>query len=430
MSKQLIILAISTVMLASCGNLQKNNPETASGNEITENNTLTEEEKAAGWELLFDGKSLDQWRGFKMDSVPGNWTVKEGKLVTLGQAGDHGGDIITRKQYEDFELSLDWAISEGGNSGIFYHVLEGPYPTVYATGPEYQLLDDVGFPHPLNETQKAGADYDMYVADTNKKFLKPAGEFNNTIIKVEQGHVEHWLNGELIVEFDAWTDDWKAHVQNSKWKNYPGYGLARNGYLGLQDHGNYVEFRNLKIKDLTDKGKALFNGKNLDGWKIHGTEKWYVEDGNLICESGPEKKYGYLSTDKTYDNFILRLKFKQESDGNSGVFFRSVLDGTNIKGWQVEVAPTGYDSGGIYESGGRGWLVQIPEERENILKPGEWNNLVFKVQGDRVMVWLNNELMTDLTDEEIGKGKGVVALQIHSGDDVKIRWKDIYLLEI
>ncbi|MFA7489799.1 MAG: DUF1080 domain-containing protein, partial [Mariniphaga sp.] len=114
--------------------------------------------------------------------------------------------------------------------------------------------------------------------------------------------------------------------------------------------------------------KPLFNGKNLDGWKIHGTEKWYVDNGLLICESGPDKEYGYLSTEKFYDDFELKLQFLQEADGNSGVFLRSTFEGTKVSGWQVEVAPPNHDTGGIYESYGRGWLAQIPDEKENILK--------------------------------------------------------------
>ncbi|MCD4746963.1 MAG: DUF1080 domain-containing protein, partial [Bacteroidales bacterium] len=219
-------------------------------------------------------------------------------------------------------------------------------------------------------------------------------------------------------------------VKNSKWKNYPGYGLARKGHIALQDHGSVVKFRNIKIRDLTDYGKPIFNGENLDGWKIHGTEKWYVENDNLVCESGKEKKYGYLATNDSYKNFILRLEFKQEADGNSGVFFRSTLDGIKISGWQVEVAPKGNDTGGIYESYGRGWLAQIPEEKENILKPGEWNNLVILVKGDRVMTWLNNELMTDLHDDKIGEAKGVLALQIHDGGGIKVRWRNIFVKEL
>jgi len=174
----------------------------------------------------------------------------------------------------------------------------------------------------------------------------------------------------------------------------------------------------------------LFNGSNLDGWVVHGTEKWYVENNNLVCESGPDKEYGYLATSRKYKNFHLKLEFRQESDGNSGVFFRSSLEGIIISGWQVEVAPPGNDTGGIYESYGRGWLKQIPEEKENILKEGEWNTLEIKVIEDRVTTWLNGVQMVDFSDEAIGNANGVIALQIHSGGGIKVLWRNILLKEL
>ncbi len=175
------------------------------------------------------------------------------------------------------------------------------------------------------------------------------------------------------------------------------------------------------------KAIKLFNGKNLDGWKVYGTEKWYVDNGELICESGPDKQYGYLLTDKFYKNFDLSLQFKQEANGNSGVFFRSTVDGTKVKGWQVEVAPPNHDTGGIYESYGRNWLVQIPDEKENILKSGEWNTLRIVANGDRVQTYLNGQEMVDLKDEKIGAGEGGIALQIHDGGGIKVRWRDIVM---
>lgn len=178
------------------------------------------------------------------------------------------------------------------------------------------------------------------------------------------------------------------------------------------------------------KWVSIFNGKDLTGWKIYGTELWYVRDGELICESGPDKKYGYLATEKEYRNFELRLKFKQDANGNSGVFFRSHLKGTRISGWQVEVAPPGHDTGGIYESYGRGWLVQIPDEKENILKMGDWNDLRIRVVDDRVTTWLNGVQMADLRDDKIGAATGSIALQIHDGGGIKVRWKDIELMEL
>ena len=179
-----------------------------------------------------------------------------------------------------------------------------------------------------------------------------------------------------------------------------------------------------------DNTKSLFNGKDLSGWNIHGTEKWYVKNGEIVCESGPNAEYGYLATEEKYKDFELTLKFKQEADGNSGVFFRSSLDGTKISGWQVEVAPPGHDTGGIYESYGRGWLKQIPEEEEKYLKMGEWNDMKIRVVGDQVTTWLNGHQMVDMRDDKIGAANGVIALQIHDGGGIKVRWKDIEVKEI
>jgi hypothetical protein len=171
----------------------------------------------------------------------------------------------------------------------------------------------------------------------------------------------------------------------------------------------------------------LFNGKDLSNWTIHGTEKWYVQDGEMICESGPDKQYGYLSTNGKYKNFNLTLEFKQEANGNSGVFFRSSIEGVKISGWQVEVAPPKSHSGGIYESYGRGWLIQPKAEDEQWLKMGEWNTMRIQVQGDDVTTWLNGHEMIHLKDEKIGKGEGVIALQIHDGGGIKVRWRNIVL---
>jgi hypothetical protein len=176
--------------------------------------------------------------------------------------------------------------------------------------------------------------------------------------------------------------------------------------------------------------ETLFNGKDLSGWTIHGTEKWYVEDGDLVCESGPDKGYGYLSTNKHYKDFVLTLKFKQEANGNSGVFIRSGIEGTKISGWQVEVAPKGHHTGGVYESYGRGWLLQPEAENEQHLKEGEWNELKIRMVGDELTSWLNGHQMIKLKDEKIGAGRGFIALQIHDGGGIKVRWKDIEIQEL
>jgi hypothetical protein len=175
---------------------------------------------------------------------------------------------------------------------------------------------------------------------------------------------------------------------------------------------------------------SLFNGENLDGWINHGEEKWYVEDGELICESGPKGEYGYLSTEKFYKNFELTLEFKQEADGNSGVFIRSTFDGTKVSGWQVEVAPPGKDTGGIYESYGRGWLIKPDPEKDQALKMGEWNTMKIRVDGPKVTSWLNGVEMVHLEDEKIGEGEGAIALQIHDGGGIKVKWRNIELIPL
>ena len=173
--------------------------------------------------------------------------------------------------------------------------------------------------------------------------------------------------------------------------------------------------------------KSLFNGQNLDGWTNHGEELWYVSNGEIICESGPKKEYGYLSTKEFYDDFILTLEFKQEANGNSGVFFRSTLEGTKISGWQVEVAPPGSDTGGIYESYGRGWLIKPDPSKDKALKMGKWNLMKIKVKGDKVTTWVNGTEMVSIDDEKIGKGKGAIALQIHDGGGIKVRWRNLFI---
>ena len=176
--------------------------------------------------------------------------------------------------------------------------------------------------------------------------------------------------------------------------------------------------------------ESLFNGKNLDGWNIHGTELWYVENGILICESGPDKGYGYLSTEKFYDDFDLTVEFKQEANGNSGIFIRSTFEGTKVSGWQVEVAPPGSDTGGVYESYGRGWLIKPDKEKDKVLKMGKWNKMRIRVVGNEIQSWLNGISMISLEDEMIGKGKGSIALQIHDGGGIKVRWRNLVVNQL
>ena len=400
------------------------------------NNTLTSKEKAEGWQLLFDGKTLDGWRDFGGTALTGPWEVEDGCIRAEGGGSDANGYIVTVREFANFDLKWEWKISRGGNSGMLYHVVEAPqYNVPYVTGPEYQLIDDDNWEevngYPLEPWQRCAVDYAMYIPDFETRLLNPAGEWNKSEIIFDNGHVTYLLNGQVTVEFDAWTPDWFARKNSGKWENAPEYGLARSGHICLQDHGYPAWFRNIKIKELPGKPveKDLFNGKDLTGWTLYGKDKWYVENGELICESADDpSQYGYLATDEYYDNFDLTVEFKQEANGNSGVFFRStVTPPDHVNGWQVEVAPKGHDTAGIYESYGRGWLVQIPDEKENILREGEWNTLNILAEGSRIQTWLNGEPMVDITDAKVGAGKGRIALQIHDGGGIKVRWRNLHI---
>ena len=180
-----------------------------------------------------------------------NWTIIDGALVCLGAAEwDTGGDIVSDQEYENFELSWDWKIDKGGNSGVMYHVIEDPkYKAPWETGPEYQLVDDISYPMKLETWQLTGGDYAMNPPSEKKK-LNPIGEWNSSKIIFDKGHVEHWLNGEKIVEFTAWDDKWYNERKTGKWKDYPDYGSAKKGRIALQDHGNKAYFKNITIKEL------------------------------------------------------------------------------------------------------------------------------------------------------------------------------------
>jgi len=200
---------------------------------------------------------------------------------------------------------------------------------------------------------------------------------------------------------------------------------GRNGQDGRDGEDTSVGL-NINL----NKTASLFNGKDLTGWEIYGTEKWYVEDGNLVCESGPDEQYGYLATNKKFKDFDLTLEFQQEANGNSGVFFRSSIEGTKITGWQAEVAPPNHNTGGIYESYGRGWLIKPDPEKDKALKMGEWNKMRIKAMDDVVTTWINGQEMITLKDAKIGEAMGQIALQIHDGGGIKVKWRNIQITEL
>jgi len=216
-----------------------------------EPNTLTDAEKSAGWRLLFDGKSTAGWRGYNQPAMPPGWKVMDGSLVrvsggTGGKGAGGGDDIITTDQFDSFELSLEWKIVAGGNSGILYHMTEGAQ-TTWHVAPEMQILDN-GKNLKRDKRQLACACYDLHAPA--KDVTRPPGEWNEARLVVSSAHVEHWLNGEKLVEYELWSDDWNARVAKSKFKDKPDFAKARKGHICLQEHTDRIEFRNIKLRPL------------------------------------------------------------------------------------------------------------------------------------------------------------------------------------
>ena len=211
---------------------------------MAQDNTLTAAEKRAGWKLLFDGKSTAGWHTYKQ-APDDSWEITNGELHCKQEGVQQRADLVTNGKYENFELELDWKIEKGANSGVLYHVME-THEHPYETGPEYQLIDDFGYPEKLEEWQKSGADYAMH--PPLKIATRPQGEYNHTRIVVKGDHVEHWLNGFKVADFKVRTPEWRKLKATGKWKDYPDYGVAKSGLIDLQDHGGGASFKNIKIR--------------------------------------------------------------------------------------------------------------------------------------------------------------------------------------
>ena len=217
---------------------------------IAEHNSLGDEEKSAGWRLLFDGRSTAGWRGFKSTTVPASWKVENGSLLSRRDSNSTG-DLITTDKFENFELLLEWKMTKGGNSGVIYRATED-HDQVWQSGPEYQILDNAGHLDGLNRLASAGGCYAVFAPA--KDVTRPLGEWNQTRILAEGKHVEHWLNGEKLVEYDIDSDRWEAHVKTSKFfltgYGQGNWGQAKSGHIGLQDYGGAIEYRDIKIRSI------------------------------------------------------------------------------------------------------------------------------------------------------------------------------------
>lgn len=248
-----VLAAILSVSCQKSSMQQETTSDTTAA--VAMENILTDEEKAAGWELLFDGSTLNGWKRYNHDTIGPLWSVQQGAIMCDGQGlsegtANIGGSLITTRPFGNFELTTEWKLSPGGNSGILYHVVEGTkYEHDYETGPEFQVMDDTGWKDSLREEQKVGSNYDMFAAPATKK-VNPVGEWNTARLIYNNGHVEHWLNGEKVVEFEESSPDFTKRYKKSKWVDHPDWNKFKSGAISLQDHGAPVYYRNIKIRAL------------------------------------------------------------------------------------------------------------------------------------------------------------------------------------
>jgi hypothetical protein len=406
-------------------------------------NTLSPAEITAGWKLLFDGTSTDQWRSYKKDSFPAKgWVVEDGALhVTKGGGG---GDILSKDQYTDFELIVDFKCAPAANSGIMYRCAETKdYP--WMTGPEYQILDDAGHADGADVKHRVGALYDMIPAPTDKPAAK-AGEWNTARIRIKDGILQHFLNGYKTAECRIDDAHWTDMIAASKFKQWPGFGLETKGYLALQDHGDDVWFRNIKVRDLTAPmpgENPLFNGKDLIGWTPFVPElskdgksqsaPWSVKDGILICSGNPA---GYIHTNNDFTSYILKLEWRFNPEtkkaGNSGVLLR-VQEPHKVWPKSIEAQ---LQSG----SAGDFWCIdEFPMKTDDARRKGrntkhthaaehpvgEWNDYEIIVDGGNVTLRVNGEEINSATDCQVVPGK--IALQ---SEGAEIQFRNIRLSPI
>lgn len=249
MIKKSIVIISSSLLLLACDS-ENNSVSKQNAMSAAPLNTLTDSEIANGWELLFNGEDISEnWRGYKMDTVPTKWEVEDGAIFFNPNNYGTGGDIISREQYSEFEFALEWKVAPASNSGIFYHAVESDeYEFPYETAPEMQVLDNDRHGDGKIESHRSGDLYDLLKSSVEN--VRPVGEWNSVRIVVRGNTVQHWQNGEKVIETTMWDDNWDALIADSKFATWPGFGKSNVGHFALQDHGDPVWYRNLKVRKL------------------------------------------------------------------------------------------------------------------------------------------------------------------------------------
>lgn len=410
---------------------------------------LSPAESAAGWKLYTGDNAASLWHAYKQPAFPKDgWVIKDNTLSALG---GKGGDIVTVDQFADFELACEFRTTPKANSGIMWRVTDA-FPATYQSGPEYQVLDDAAYVGSVDPGHLCAALYELAPAPADKP-LKPAGEWNAARIRLAGGVLQHWLNNTKVVELTIADDDgkptqdWLGRIAKSKFKDFAGFGLAPKGAIALQDHGDAVSYRDIKIRDLSaplPNQTALYNGKDLTGWvaivpdavkqNIKPESVWSVdENGILICKGNPG---GYIRTDKKYTNYVLRVTWRfnpvTKKAGNSGVLLRmvgedkvwpksveaqlqsgSAGDFWNIDNYQMTADPA--------RTKGRNTKHTHAAERE----VGQWNQYEIVVNKGDISLYVNGELLNSATNVE--ENAGYICLQ---SEGAEIQFKSVDIVEL
>lgn len=366
---------------------------------------------ASDWKILFDGKSTGEWRGFQLADFPSQgWTVEEGALKAI--AGGERVDIITREQYENFELELEWKVAPGANSGIFYHVTEG-LRTTWQSGPEVQVLDDDRHRDGKDAKTSAGSLYALL--PPAGKQLRPVGQFNQVRLIVQGNHVEHWLNGVKVVQYELGSEGLNQLIAASKFASMPHFAREGKGHIALQHHGDDVWFRNIRIRKLPpppnhlgrEEKEAgwmlLFDGKTTQGWRgfkldSFPSHRWVVEDSCLKHGQGDGSKDPVtggggndIITLEKFDDFELSWEWKISPGGNSGVKYFITEERIGAIGHEYQILDDGgHPDAKIGSHRTAAALYDLLPPQNKLLRPvGEFNQSRVVVQGNHVEHWLN-----------------------------------------
>jgi type 1 glutamine amidotransferase len=391
------------------------------------------------WTTLFGGQDISAWRGFKQRGFPDRgWTVREGALVCIRNGG--GGDLITREKFADFELEFEWRATEKANSGVMYRVAElGPQAPAWFSGPEYQVLDNAYFGDKIDYAHAAGAIYDICPADPAAPSL-PVGQWNKGRIVVQGWRVAHYLNGVLVAACDFGSDDGKARVQKSKFATLTNplqFMTNAKGHIALQDHGDEVAYRSIRVRPLKTSSIQLFNGRDLTGWTWVGKSESKIADvwsvdaaGELVCKGEPA---GYIRTVADYTNYVLELDWRWNpaagGNRNSGVLLRMIeedgvwpksleaqlMDGNAGDFWIIREFPATTDPA---RTNGR----NCKKTHANEKPAGEWNHYKITVDHGTVTLEVNGQVLN--VAQDVLEVPGKICLQ---SEGAEIRFKNVVL---